>query len=137
MAGLLPTLVTSLDLTFQATQFPAALATLAAASDLVAETPEARPALHGAFLASASLLARVFQVPPHQGSEGEQQGKTAAKMCFSPLLLLCLCCGCLARDSAWGAIRSHPPAAWGGTSCLCTLHSHRRQAVKAAFAPLL
>lgn len=62
LAGLLPTLVTSLDLVFQATQFPAALAALAAAADLVADSRGALPALHGAFMSSASLMARVFQV---------------------------------------------------------------------------
>ncbi len=62
VAGLLPALVASLDLTFQATRSPAPLVTLAAAAELSSDSEEARPPLRAAFAAAASLLAPVFQV---------------------------------------------------------------------------
>lgn len=46
----------------QATRSSAALSTLAVAASLADEAADAHPALHGALMSSASLLAPVFQV---------------------------------------------------------------------------
>mmetsp|Transcript_17088 Transcript_17088/g.51068 ORF Transcript_17088/g.51068 Transcript_17088/m.51068 type:complete len:994 (+) Transcript_17088:167-3148(+) len=72
--GLLPTLVTSLDLAFQATQFAAPLQALADAADVAADAPPAAGALHSAFGSAVSVLGPVFQ----EGRVSERQDVAAA-----------------------------------------------------------